>query len=165
MDVNFGIQFGLWATTDWSCDRCGNHNRVFRTASPGSPQRWAGKKRERKRREGEMGQKEPEFVCDFQDFSNLNNWRSEKEKKRKRKEGKERRGEIWKIKNRVFAKIIFWFLRKNARWLDAWWHDDAKIKITKESNFGENPGMLQPTPLTRDLAPRSTLPLGGEERG
>ena len=46
MDVNFGIQFGLCATTDWSRDRCVKHNRVFQTASPGSPHphRWVGAK-------------------------------------------------------------------------------------------------------------------------
>ena len=48
-------------------------------------------------------------------------------------------------------------------------HDDVMMMQKEKqtnSNLGENPGTLQPTPLTRDLAPRSTLlPGGGEERG
>ena len=47
--------------------------------------------------------------------------------------------------------------------------DDADVMMMQKqkqtkSNLGRNPGALQPTPLTRDLAPRSTLP-SGQRRG
>ena len=46
--------------------------------------------------------------------------------------------------------------------------DDADVMLMQKekpakSNLGKNPGALQPTPLTRDLAPRSTLPSGGKK--
>jgi hypothetical protein len=43
---------------------------------------------------------------------------------------------------------------------DARRHEDAKKKITSNSNIGDFSGSLQSTPLTRDLAPRSTLMYG-----
>jgi hypothetical protein len=43
---------------------------------------------------------------------------------------------------------------------DARCHDDAKKKITSNTNIRDFPGSLQLTPLTRDLAPRSTLRRG-----
>jgi hypothetical protein len=43
-------------------------------------------------------------------------------------------------------------------------HDDVKKQITSNSNIRDFFGSLQSTPLTRDLAPRSTL-VSGESVG
>jgi hypothetical protein len=43
---------------------------------------------------------------------------------------------------------------------DARRHDDMKKKITRNSIIGDFSGSLQSTPLTRDLAPRSTIRRG-----
>jgi hypothetical protein len=62
-----------------------------------------------------------------------------------------------------FISINFWFDKNMQGYRmhdDAGRHDDAKNKIASNSNNGDFSGSLQSTPLTRDLAPRSTLRLG-----